>query len=498
MNYLFRSSITGTLMFPLISILILSVGYFPETFLQCLQNQSHPTDHPLSTAIYTQQNSAYSSVLQSYLRNLRFNSSSTPKPLLILTASHESHVQAAIFCAQRHGLEMKIRSGGHDYEGLSYISKSIKVPFFLLDMFKLRYIDVDLESESAWVQAGATLGEVYYEISERSRIHGFPAGVCPTVGVGGHLSGGGYGNMMRKYGLSVDNIIDAKVVDVNGRILDRKSMGEDMFWAIRGGGGASFGVVIAYRIKLVQVPKTVTVFRVEKTLEENATESVYAWQEIAHKLHEDLFIRLILEVVNRTQTGLQKTLRASFQALFLGNSERLLRIMNENFPVLGLSRSDCIESSWIESVLYWTAYYPPGTPSGVLLHRTPPSLTFLTRKSDYVKKPIHKKNLSKIWKKMIELETPYMMFNPYGGKMWEISEKETPFPHRAGNLWKIQYVTNWKVSGIDAENHYIDLTRKLYSYMTPFVSRNPRQAYFNYRDVDLGINLHGKSSYLEG
>ncbi|KAK3200661.1 hypothetical protein Dsin_024076, partial [Dipteronia sinensis] len=498
MNYLFKSSITGTFMFPLISILILSVGYFPETFLQCLQNQSHPTDHPLSTEIYTKQNPSYSSVLESYLRNLRFNSSSTPKPLLILTASHESHVQAAIFCAQRHGLQMKIRSGGHDYEGLSYISKSNKVPFFLLDMFKLRYIDVDLESESAWVQAGATLGEVYYEISKRSRIHGFPAGVCPTVGVGGHLSGGGYGNMMRKYGLSADNIIDAKVVDVNGRIMDRKSMGEDMFWAIKGGGAASFGVVIAYRIKLVQVPETVTIFRVEKTLEENATEAVYAWQEIAHKLHEDLFIRLILEVVNRTQTGLQKTIRASFQSLFLGNSERLLRIMNEDFPELGLSRSDCIESSWIESVLYWTAYYPPGTPSRVLLHRTPPSLTFLKRKSDYVKKPILKKNLSKIWKKMIELETPYMMFNPYGGKMWEISEKETPFPHRAGNLWKIQYLANWKVSGNDAENHYIDLIRKLYNYMTPFVSRNPRQAYFNYRDVDLGINRHGKSSHLEG
>ncbi|KAI9185821.1 hypothetical protein LWI28_011028 [Acer negundo] len=213
------------------------------------------------------------------------------------------------FCAQRHGLEMKIRSGGHDYEGLSYISKSNKVPFFLLDMFKLRYIDVDLESESAWVQAGATLGEVYYEISERSRIHGFPAGVCPTVGVGGHLSGGGYGNMMRKYGLSVDNIIDAKVVDVNGIILDRKSMGEDMFWAIRGGGGgASFGVVIAYRIKLVQVPETVTIFRVEKTLEENATESVYAWQEIAHKLHEDLFIRLILEVETVLRQDYEKPL----------------------------------------------------------------------------------------------------------------------------------------------------------------------------------------------
>ncbi|KAL2559715.1 FAD-binding Berberine family protein [Forsythia ovata] len=85
------------------------------------------------------------------------------------------------------------------------------------------------------------------------------------VGVGGHFSGGGYGNMMRKYVLSIDNIID------NGRILDRASMGKDLLWAITGGGGSSFGVVLAYKIKLVQVPSTVTVFQVTRTYEENLT-----------------------------------------------------------------------------------------------------------------------------------------------------------------------------------------------------------------------------------
>ncbi|OWM63762.1 hypothetical protein CDL15_Pgr006024 [Punica granatum] len=390
---------------------------------------------------------------------------------------------------------MKIRSGGHDYEGISYYSLS--TPFFILDMLNLRSIEVDVGSETAWVQAGATLGEVYYRIAEKSRTHGFPAGVCPTVGVGGHFSGGGYGNMMRKYGLSVDNIVDAQMVDVNGRLLDRESMGEDLFWAIRGGGGASFGVILAYKINLVPVPETVTVFRVEKTLEQNATEIVYKWEQVAPHLDEDLFIRLIIDVVNSTiQTG-KKTIRASFLALFLGNTTRLLSITNESFPELGLKPSDCIEMTWVESVLYWTAF-PTGTPVEALLSRTPQVLTHLKRKSDYGKEPIPKEGLEYIFKRMIELERPALTFNPYGGKMAEISPAETPFPHRAGNLWKIQYATNWDEDGEEAANYYIGLTRKLYDYMTPFVSKNPREAFLNYRDLDLGINHNGNASYMEG
>ncbi|GLT35650.1 hypothetical protein SLA2020_100850 [Shorea laevis] len=484
-----------------LSILLLSISVavisqldtVQEAFLQCLLDNSHPS-HPISSAIFTSQNSSYSSVLQSYIRNLRFNETTTPKPFLILTALHQSHIQAAVVCGKKHDLQMKIRSGGHDYEGLSYVST---VPFFVLDMFNLRAVDIDMATESAWVQSGAILGEVYYRIAEKSKTHGFPAGVCPTVGVGGHFSGGGYGNMMRKYGLSVDNIIDALLVDVNGRLHDRKSMGEDLFWAIRGGGGASFGVILAYKINLVRVPEVVTVFNVSKTLEENATEIVYKWQHVAPNFPEDLFVRLILDVVNSCSSTGGKTIRASFLSLFLGDSKRLLSIMNDSFPELGLSQSDCIETSWIQSVLYWTNF-PVDTSAEDLLNRTPQKHTFLKRKSDYVKEPIPKDGLEWLWKRMIELGTPGLIFNPYGGRMAEISASETPFPHRAGNLWKIQYVTNWNEAGAEAADHYINLTRKLHGYMTGFVSKNPREAFLNYIDIDLGVNHNGKASYWEG
>ncbi|CAI0545868.1 unnamed protein product [Linum tenue] len=259
-------------------------------------------------------------------------------------------------------------------------------------MFNFRAVDVDIETDTAWIQTGATLGEVYYRIAEKSGVHAYPAGICPT-----------YGNMMRKFGLTVDHVADAVLVDVDGRLLDRKSMGEDLFWAIRGGGAASFGVVIAYKVK---------------------------WQHVADKLDDDLFIRITLTVVNATGD------------------------------------------------------------------RTP-SMTRLKRKSDYVKKPIPRDGLESLWKKMIELQLPGMVFNPYGGRMGEIAADATPFPHRAGNLWKIQYLANWNEGGDEVARRNVELTRRLYDFMTPFVSKDPRQAFLNYRDIDLGVNHNGKGSYDE-
>lgn len=179
---------------------------------------------------------------------------------------------------------MRVRSGGHDYEGLSY---KAACPFVIIDLVNLRKVSVSLDTSTAWVESGATLGELYYQIATRSSTLGFPAGVCPTVGVGGHFSGGGQGTMTRKYGLASDNVLDAIMVDANGTILDRESMSEDLFWAIRGGGGASFGVILSWKIKLVPVPPMVTICNVPKTLEQGATKLAHLWQQIAPKLHED-------------------------------------------------------------------------------------------------------------------------------------------------------------------------------------------------------------------
>ncbi|MED6120437.1 hypothetical protein PIB30_020789 [Stylosanthes scabra] len=466
-----------------------------QNFIQCLYQYSNNSTST-TKVVYTKSNSSYSFILQFSIHNLRFETKTTPKPLVIVTPSEISQVQATIICSKRHGMQIRARSGGHDYEGLSYVSE---VQFVIIDLINLSKIDVDADSRTAWVQAGATIGQLYYRISQKSKTLGFPAAVCATVGVGGQFSGGGYGFLMRKYGLAADNIIDAHIIDVNGRFLDREAMGEDLFWAIRGGGGASFGVIISWKIKLVPVPSTVTVFRVARTLEQNATKLVHKWHLVANKLDKNLTIRIDLQRVNSSTKQGGLTVQATFESMFLGTVDQLIPLVQKSFPELGLVKQDCTEVSWIQSVLYLGGFSITQSPD-VLLNRTQSSVASFKGKSDYVTVPIPESGLEGLWPLFYEEEAQnaIMIFNPYGGRMDEIPESEIPFPHRAGNICKIQHIVYWLEEGDEVAQRHINWIRRLYSYMEPFVSKSPRAAYVNYRDLDIGVNnKNGYTSYKE-
>ncbi|KAI5332074.1 hypothetical protein L3X38_022202 [Prunus dulcis] len=225
-------------------------------------------------------------------------------------------------------------------------------------------------------------------------------------------------------------------------------MGEDLFWAIKGGGGGSFGVIISYILKLVSVPEIVTVFRVERTLEENATAVVLKWQQVAPTTDDGLFMRMLLQPVTSKVKKGEKTVRISILAEFLGNADQLVSLLGKEFPELGLKKNS-------------------------LLNRNPNDANFLKRKSDYVQTPISKDGLAWLWKKMIEL-----------GKTGELVQNSV-----LSELGRCRRGFREELS---------HTKQKALQLHDPFVSKNPRSAFLNYRDLDIGVNTFGDNSYEEG
>lgn len=184
---------------------------------------------------------------------------------------------------------------------------------------------------------------------------------------------------------------------------------------------------------------------------------------------------------------------ASFFSLFLGKAHELLSIIEKSFPELGLVKEDCIEKSWIESILVLAGFTNGESLEEALLNRsTTPSFNGAYKvKSDYVKEPISETGLEGLWKMLrtADVESAQIVLLPYGGKMSEISESETPYPHSAGCAFKIGYFVVWKERrGVDAAERHLIWSREVYDYMAPFVLKSPRSAYVNYRDLDIGMN----------
>ncbi|CAH2058796.1 unnamed protein product [Thlaspi arvense] len=207
-----------------------------------------------------------------------------------------------------------------------------------------------------------------------------------------------------------------------------------------------------------------------------------------------LFVRAMPQITYGAKPG-DKTIAVKFYAQFLGSVNNLMEIINKNLLELGLKREDCYEMSWLNTTMFWEDY-PVGASTIVLLERpSTPLVGFLKNKSDYVKKPIPKEGIENIWETMLKFNDVWMQWNPYGGVMDQIPENATAFPHRRGNLFKILYFATWcKRHATDAN---LSLMKELYQVTEPYVTSNPREAYLNYRDIDVGSNRSDETSVDE-
>jgi FAD/FMN-containing dehydrogenase len=166
-----------------------------------------------------------------------------PRPAAIVKVADAADVAAVITIARDTGLPLAVRSGGHSGAGYGSVDDGI-----VIDVRPLNGLDIDPVARTAWAGSGLTAGEYTAEAAKHGLATGF--GDTGSVGLGGLITGGGVGYLVRKHGLSIDNLLAAEVVTADGQVRTVDDDTEpDLFWAIRGGGG-NLGVVTRFKLRL--------------------------------------------------------------------------------------------------------------------------------------------------------------------------------------------------------------------------------------------------------
>ena len=209
-------------------------------------------------------------------------------PALVVRPTGTADVVAAVDAAREHALALSVRGGGHHIAGTALSDGGLT-----LDMSTLRGVDVDPVARTATVQAGCVLGDVDRE----TQVHGLatPLGFISEVGVAGLTLGGGMGYLSRRFGWTVDNLLEVEIVTADGRVR-RASRDEspDLFWAVRGA-GANLGVVTSFTFRLHEVGPIVhgglilwpfdradDVLRAYRTIAAEAPRELSVWMLMLH------------------------------------------------------------------------------------------------------------------------------------------------------------------------------------------------------------------------
>ncbi len=217
---------------------------------------------------------------------LIWNSAFDCRPAIIAKCSGTADVVDAVNFAREHSLLTAIRAGGHGISGYGTCDGGL-----VIDLTLMNAVLVDPDGRTARVQGGALLGDLDRE-TQRVGL-AVPAGVVSITGVAGLTLGGGLGWLHRKYGLSCDNIRSVEIVVADGRVLRASaSQHEDLFWAVRGGGG-NFGVVTEFEFEAHPVGPMVMLAAVAYPLEQVA-DILPQWRAWTESIPREVTSRVII------------------------------------------------------------------------------------------------------------------------------------------------------------------------------------------------------------
>jgi hypothetical protein len=209
-------------------------------------------------------------------------------PALVLQPTSAHDVAAAVSFAREHGPLLSVKGGGHNIAGTSIAEGGLT-----LDMSRMREVAVDPDAKLAQVGPGCLLGEV----DQATQAHGLATvlGFVSETGVAGLTLGGGFGYLARRFGWTVDNLVEVEIVCADGQVrIANRDQHPELFWALRGGGG-NFGVVTRFSFRLHQVGPTITgglmVWSAEK-----AAEVLACYRELTEQAPRELTAAAIVRL----------------------------------------------------------------------------------------------------------------------------------------------------------------------------------------------------------
>jgi FAD/FMN-containing dehydrogenase len=386
------------------------------------------------------------------------------RPDAIVQVRGAADVAAAVRWANRFDVRLVARSGGHSYAGYCTTSDGV-----VLDLSRLDGIRVS--GGRATVGPAAQLIDVQRALTRRGVT--VPSGSCPTVGIAGLALGGGHGLAGRRFGLTSDNLVAARVVTADGRVrhVDADT-NEDLFWACRGGGGGNFGVVTSLTLRTHRAAAA-SFFFVSWPWSQ-ASEAIAAWQRFAPHAPPAL-----TSILSLGTTGGAGAPRVSALGQYFGGEAALRRLVRPLTRVAGASLRTG-RSSYFNLVLRWAGCLDGGLAA---CHRSTRSSFYA--KSDYFDSPVGPRGRARMidWierrQRTPSLGSGALLFDAYGGALNRPDADATAFVHR-DMLFSLQYLAYFGGGAAGrASRRWINGTWRA---LRPHVSG---QAYQNYIDPGL-------------
>jgi FAD/FMN-containing dehydrogenase len=397
------------------------------------------------------------------LYNTRFDAI---RPDAIARCVSVEDVRECVAFASATGVPLALRSGGHSYGGWSTGSGLV------IDIGALNTIDVG--AGRAVVGPGARLIDVYAKTASAGA--GIPGGSCATVGIAGLALGGGIGVMSRVWGLTCDDLLAAEIVTADAKVLTCDDQHEpDLFWALRGGGGGSFGVVTSLTLRTHAASALALGFLSWPWSVANAV--VAAWQEWMRQAPDALWSNLHL---GADRSGAQLTLYAVHSGSIGSLSAQLDRLD----AISGVRASRSVGArSFMDTMMVDAGclgrtvsqcHLTGETPDGALQRET------YAGKSIVAAAPLSADAINALTKGLegpIQGSSWSVIYDALGGAVARLAPDATAFPHR-GALGVLQFIQSWSPDAPTAQSlfrAYHESLRKLAG----------RAAYANYADPDL-------------